>query len=182
MTGKKLIFSKLCLLVVFAIANVLITNAQANLSIENKAVTYFCSNINQINNKLIDYNIRFKERTTGKPSRVYDIADCFKEISLIKDSIPNESELDSLKAVHTTYEKDVISISRPLKCTFLKKVVFAPFNKRIYTLKVNNAIEYKEMHYVELYLSNKNLNTWIVCVEFNQKGEPIRHCVTSIIY
>jgi len=182
MTGKRQIFSKLYLLVFFIIVSALSTKAQTNLNLENKAVAYFCNNINQINNKLIDYDIRFKGYTTGMPSRVYNIADCFEEISLIKDSIPNESELDSLEAVHNTYERNIISISRSSKCTFLKKKVFAPFNKRIYTLKVNNATEYKEMFYVVLYLSNKNLNTWIVCVEFNQKGEAIRNCVTSMIY
>jgi len=180
MTGKRQNFSKLYLLVFITVVIVLPTKAQSNLKLENKAVTYFCEKINQINSKLIDYDIRFKGYTTGYPSRVYNIADCFEEISLIKDSIPNESKLDSLKAMHNNYEKNAISLQS--KCTFLKKNIFAPFNKRIYTLKVYNAIEYNEMFYVELYLSNKNYNTWIVCVEFNQEGEPIRDCVTSMIY
>lgn len=182
MTGKRKILSKLCLLVFVFVVIALSTKAQSNLHLENKAVAYFCKNIKQINNRLIDYDIRFKGYTTGYPSRVYSIADCFEEISLIKDSIPNESELDSLKAVYDNFEKNRIFISQSSKCTFLKKNVFAPFNKRIYTLKVYNVIEYKDMFYVELYLSNKNFNTWIICVEFNQEGEPIRNCVSSMIY
>jgi hypothetical protein len=180
MTGKRQIFSKLYLLVFIIVLVVFPTKAQSNLLLESKAVSYFCEKINQINSKLIDYDIRFKGYTTGYPSRVYNIADCFEEISLIKNSIPNESKLDSLKAMHNNYEKNVISLQS--KCTFLKKNIFAPFNKRIYTLEVYNTIEYKDMFYVELYLSNKNLNTWIVCVEFNQEGEPIRSCASSMIY
>lgn len=60
--------------------------------------------------------------------------------------------------------------------------VFAPFNKRKYTLQVFNAIEYKGMHFVELYLVNKNLQTWVIGVKFNKDGEPIEHCISSIIY
>lgn len=157
-------------------------NAQKGLKLEDKALSYFCNNISQVESKLIDYNIRFSGRTTGELSRVYNIAECLGEISLIKNDIPNELELDSLTAINTKVEKNVIALSKLPGCPFLKKRIFAPFNKRIYSLNVFNAVEYHGKYYVEILLKNKNLNTWIICVEINKEGKAIKHFVSSMIY
>lgn len=101
---------------------------------------------------------------------------------MIKDSIPNKIELDSLENFQESkvYEKKIIKLSE--ECSFLKRNIFAPFNKRIYTLQVFNAISYKEYHYVELYLSNKNLDTMVICIAFNEKREQISYCTSLIVY
>jgi hypothetical protein len=182
MIGKKLNLSKVFLLLVSTFVFVPLLNAQELNVLEQKAVAYFCNNVTEIKQGLIDYNIRFKGVTTGKPSRVYKIADCVGDIRLIKDSIPNKIELDSLENYHESKVYEKISIELSEECSFLKRNVFAPFNKRIYTLQVFNAISYKENHYVELYLSNKNLNTWVICIAFNEKGEPASHCTSFIVY
>lgn len=182
MIGKKPNLSKGFLLLVSCFVLVPLLNAQELNGLEQKAVDYFCNNVTEIKKGLIDYNIRFKGVTNGNPSRVYKIADCVGDIRLIKDSIPNKIELDSLENCYESKVYKKISIELPEECSFLKKNVFAPFNKRIYTLQVFNAIRYKENHYVELYLANKNLNTWVICIAFNEKGEPISHCTSFIVY
>lgn len=182
MIGKKLNLNKAFLLLVSTLVFVPLLNAQELKGLEQKAVAYFCNNVTEIKQGLIDYNIRFKGVTTGKPSRVYKIADCVGDIQLIKDIIPNKIELDSLENYHESIEYEKISIELPEKCSFLKKNVFAPFNKRVYTLQVFNSINYKGRYYVELYLANRNLNTWVICIAFNEKGVPIEHCKSFIVY
>lgn len=182
MTGKKLIFSGAFLLLFCISLYSQTAKTQAPSGLEAKAVAYFCHNVIRIKKNLTDYNIRFKGNTTGKSSDVYKVADCLGDISLIKDSISNKVELDNLAALNDLNENRIINTVQPNGCSFLKKKVFAPFNKRIYTLKIFNAIKYKERYFVELYLSNKNLNTWIICIEFNKNGEPLSHCTSSIIY
>lgn len=179
MTGKSKIF-KLLYLLVCIIGTTTHVNSQTNL--EAKALTYFCENINSIEQKLVDYNIRFSNQTTGKTSSVYNIANCLGDIDLLTNRIPNEAELDSLTAINDTKNAGIITIHPSPNCTFLKRHVFAPFNKRVYRLKLYNAVAYHGKYYVEIFLTNKNLNTWIVCVEFNQAKEIINHCVSSTIY
>ncbi|HUX53332.1 MAG TPA: hypothetical protein VMV56_02840, partial [Williamwhitmania sp.] len=112
------------------------------LSLEKEAVIYFCQNLNSIDKGLTDYNIRFNNYTNGVKSRIFDVADCEGDINLIKNLIPNRSYLDSLDCDSRSEVEKRQKIL--VDCKFLKKTIFAPFNKRIYTLYVFNAVEYKE--------------------------------------
>lgn len=181
MIGRELILIKSFLLLFVFGAFSHSTQAQVSKELEKKAVTYFCSNVAQIKKELADYNIRFKGHTTGKPSSIYKIADCIGDISLIKDSIPNEIELDSLTKLNESKRYDIIATRPPQKCGFLKKRVFAPFNKRVFTLEVFNAVEYKGEYFVEFYLTNKNLSTWIICMKYSKAGEFLRHYTSYVI-
>lgn len=181
MTGKRKIFKQVYLLIIIEIL-AFHANAQTKLNLEEKALAYFCDNITEIDSKLNDCNIRFTGRTTGKLSRVYNIAECLGEINLMKNEIPNELELDGLTAINCSAKRNAINLSRPSKCSFLKKYIFAPYNKRIFSLSVFNAIEYHGNYYVELYLINKNLNEIIICIEFDQEKKAIKHYVSSKIY
>ncbi len=174
--------NRICLIILICVLFNQFLYSQKQISLEEKAVVYFCNNIKQIKKSLIDYNIRFKWKTTGHHSSVYKIADCIGDISLIKGSIPNKTELNKQERLISSKTCNIINIPPVGGCNFLKKHVFAPFNKRIYTLQVFNAIEYKESYFVELYLANKNMQTWEIIVKFNQDGEFIEHCISSIIY
>lgn len=149
--------------------------------LEKKALKYFCENISEIKQTLTKNQIRFKGATIGKYSNVYDIADCKKDISLITDSIPDKLYLDSL---NNFYKSKVVGpLTMNYECTFLKKKIFAPFNKYIYTLHLFHAINYKDFYFVEIYLVNKNKETWIVGIKFDKKSlKPVSHCTSYLIY
>lgn len=76
MIGKKLILSKVFILIIGTLFSESLLSAQELNGLEQKAVAYFCDNVKEIKQGLNDYSIRFKRETTGKPSRIYNIADC----------------------------------------------------------------------------------------------------------
>lgn len=183
MNGIRKILDRVIILFILLFSGFsLLGNSPKPYFLEQKALLYFCQNVKDINKNLIDFNVRFNGKTTGKPSSLFNIADCLGDICLIKDSIPNKNELDSLSKAnkHKTYP--VVSIGYPINCEFLKKHVFAPFNKRIYTLYVFNAVKYNESYYVELFLKNKNRSTWVVCIKFDESKNPVNHCSSFIVF
>lgn len=182
MIGKNLGLNRSFCLLFICFLGFEIVHAQEANGPEKRAVIYFCTQVAKAERGLTDFNIRFKGSTTGKPSRVYKIADCIGDISLIKDSIPNRTQLDSLENFYEENTYKIIPIDIPVECKFLKRRVFSPFNNRIYTLQVFNTIDYKGDHFVELYLSNRKLNTWIFCVRFSKNGEVIGHCKSFVVY
>ncbi len=183
MIGKRLNFiNRICFIILVCVLFSSFAYSQKGISYEEKAVIYFCNNIKQIKKGLIDYSIRFKWQTTGYPSRLYKIADCVGDISLKQDSIPNKVKFDKLEKLISYRTFDVINITKVEGCNFLKRHIFAPFNKQIYTLHVFNAVEYKGIYFVELYLVNKNMQIWEFLVKFNNRGEPVEHCISYFIY
>lgn len=179
------IIKKFCIalhLLVFSFATIIVSAQTSNsISLEEKAVIYFCQNVHNIDRNLLDYKIRFNNYTTGKASNIFYIADCEEDISLIHNHIPNETYLDSIDVVNKSKKQERRKIS--YDCKFLKRMVVAPFNKRIYRLYVYNAIEYKNRYFVELILRNKHTETWVICVKFDKENlEPINHCVSFFIY
>jgi len=152
-------------------------NSQENI-LEERALVFFCENISQIKEGIIDYNIKFSGRIMGKSSDVFDIADCLGDISLIENNIPDIDGLDSLSTVN----KKLIISSKHLKydCGFLRKFCV---NKKSYTLRVFEAIEYKNSYYVELYLVNKRRSSWVICIKLDMvKKEPIDYCIKYIAF
>ena len=184
MNGTGKILDKIFLLLVFMFSCFfLFGNDLKPYLIEQKAVRYFCENVKDINKNLIDFNIRFNGKTLGgKPSSVFIIADCLGDISLMIDSIPHKNELDSISEYNKNKLHPTISIGYPEKCDFLRKYVFAPFNKWIYTLYVFNAIEYNGTYHVELYLVNKIRNSWSVVVVFDESNNPVNHCISFLAF
>ncbi len=179
--GKKSGFSSLILLMTFTCLSSYL-KAQSNINgLENKAVKYFCEHISEINKDFIDTKIRFKGYTLEKYSRVYKIASCESDINLFKDSIPNKNYLDSLEQVYIIKEANKIKIEYLNKN--LKRHIFAPFNRKIYTMHVFNAIEYDNFYYVEIYLVNRGMATWSIGVKFDKESlDPVNQCYSYLIY
>jgi hypothetical protein len=154
---------------------------QAGRELETKAIHYFCNNIAIIKEKVTTKPIRFSGYTLAKASNVYEIADCFGDIKLIKDSIPNKLELDSLKKVNDLVPQHKIKIKA--KCSIFTKNIFSNFDRDIFTLYVFNGIEYHGYYYVQLFLFNKNQGNWTFAIRFDRKtNEAIDYCLTGTIY
>src|SRR5690606_21430735 len=100
-------------------------NAQTMIpqGLENKALDYFCNNISKIKPELARSNIKFTGYTFARASNVFEIANCLRDIKLIKDSIPNVELLDSLKELNAKRQFQEVKIEA--KCSFLKKRIFA---------------------------------------------------------
>jgi hypothetical protein len=149
--------------------------AQPTHTLEEKALMYFCNNIESIDKNLNDYKIRFSGNTTGSGSNVYDIADCIGSINLIRDSIPGENVLDSLRDYYKSLNLKPKKIN--FTCKALQKRV-VPLKKQNYSLQVFHAIEYNGYYFVEIYLANKKNSKWIIGVKFDKVSlEPISFCV-----
>ncbi len=168
--GKRQNLSRVALICILLLAFSINVKSKGRYdSLEQKAVIYFCENIEKLNN----YNISFGGMTAGVGGNIFDIAHCVGDIHVIKDSISNREELNNIqKQIDSTcFEKKEINIE---KYNFFKRRIF--FNKYAFRLKVYNAIRYKGKFYVELFLLNKDMQVWIVCVEFDNSGVPISHC------
>jgi hypothetical protein len=157
------------LLVFFALANIY---GQKEI-LEEKALKYFCENINEIQEGITNYNLQFSGKTEGVAGSIFLIADCFGEISLIKNEIPNEAYLDSI------YEsnKKLSFVAKKVRydCDFIKKHVFS---KESYKLRIFETVEYKNAYYVEIYLIDNQKNAWIFCVKFDRNKELAEHCMS----
>jgi hypothetical protein len=148
--------------------------AKQTPTLEEKALIYFCNNIESINKNLNDYKIKFSGKTTGRASNVYDIADCIGSISLIRDSIPGENILDSLKDYHKRLNLEPKKVN--FTCNALQKRIVHS-KKQNYSLQIFHAIEYKGYYFVEIFLANKKNSNWIVGVKFDKVSlEPISYC------
>ena len=180
MIGKKENSNKLLFCVIAFMVFSHIVYGQKQKSLEQKALDYFCA-LN-LNNKISNNYIRFKGKTTGRSSRVYQVANCMKYINFMRDSISNSFELDSINKLNRSKPTNVIPLDLPENCTYLKRKICAPFKKRIYTLHVLNACLYKDDYYVELFFINKNQESWVVCVRFNENEEPYEYCMSYLIF
>lgn len=147
------------------------------LTFEETAVQYFCDQILK-NDLLANVKVRFNGSTNGKKSKVYDVADCFGDINLLKDSIPNNSFLDSLDKFNFNYPKKNLKIK--LKCREFKNHCI--LNKNAFRLNVYNAIEYKGNYCVEFFLVNRRLNTFTIVVNLDKNMEPLSYCIKPLTY
>lgn len=182
-TGKRKILIKPFLIVFlfFSFGDFLLSQESESDEVEYKAIEYFCNNIDSIIPAMEISNIRFSGKTRAAPSNVFNIADCIGEINLLKDSIPNETFIDSLYRAFSTINYPEIKVGR--MCFRSTNRFFGWFNKSIYTLNFFNSVEYKGITYVELYLINKKLRAYIVVLKFNgQPNNDITHFVKSRIY
>jgi len=184
MTGKREIFSKTLFLTISIIYICYFSvSAKEPKTFEQRALDYFCT-LN-LKEKISYYNdIRFNGRTIGKQSRINQIAFCIHGFSMF-DSIsnaPNTNELDSMVIANRLNAKIFKKEKLSHNCTFLKNHIFAPFNKKIYTLHVFNVVLYKNKQYVELFFINNNEESWVICIGFNENGEPSEHCTSYIIF
>lgn len=182
-TGKRKILIRFFLILFFFISfeEYLISQEREGDVVEYKAIKYFCNNIDSIIPGLEISNMRFSGKTKASPSNVFNIADCIGEINLLKDSIPNETFIDSLDQAFSTINYPEIKIGR--MCFRSTNWLFDLFNKSVYTLNLFNSVKYNGSTYVELYLINKKQRAYIVVLEFNdQTNNIISHFVKSRIY
>ncbi|WP_353334311.1 hypothetical protein [Bacteroides sedimenti] len=146
--------------------------------VEESAVKYFCDNVLKKEARINQLKIQFNGATNGKPSNVYDVANCLEDINLLKDSIPNKEYLDSLERKYFQIKSNVIKISS--KCErFSKRSLF---KRNYYRLYLYNAIEYNEIYCVEFFLANKNYNTFTIIVFLDKKFVPMSYCIKAITY
>ena len=180
-TRSNLVFNSVLILCMVLLS--INSRAQSKIpqGLESKALNYFCNNISKIKKGIAENKIRFTSYTMGKPSNVYELADCRGDIKLIKDSIPNAALLDSLKKLNAGYQHQKIKIES--SCPILKKRICSPFNKNIYTLHLFHALEYKGYYYVQIFLVNRNKQTWTLGVRFDKStSDVVDHCLSSLIY
>ncbi|WP_162428206.1 hypothetical protein [Pontibacter pudoricolor] len=182
MIGKRLNLSKKTILIVFIIFKVGSLHSQSFPSPESKAVVYLCENILKVDPNLTKHKIKFMSRTTGRPSKVYDIANCISDINVLKDSIPNEQFLDSLENYHKTNTSLNEQKGIDTNCEFFKRRI-GFFTKNFFAMSVYNAIQYKDSYFVEIFLVNEKMGMYkIIAIEFNEQGSVVSHCLKTIIY
>jgi len=146
--------------------------------IEEKAVNYFCDYVLKDVKQISQSKILFNGATNGKPSRIYDVADCLGDINLFKDSIPNKAYLDSLEQKYSQTKSRVIKIA-PINECFSKRSIFKKID---YGLYLYNAIEYKGNYYVEFFLANKEFDTYTIIVTLDTNLVPLNYCVKALTY
>jgi len=170
--GRIAIFKIVLVLIVFS--NV---NAQEKI-LEEKALEYFCNNIYHINKEIVSVGIKFSGKVKGISSDAYDIAHCIGDINLLKDSIPISVFLDSLNNTNSKLKLETKAINSD--CDLFKK---HSLSRKIYSLSIFQAIEYKGAYYVELYLVNRKRSSWIICVKFDKYNyEPSGFCIKYITF
>lgn len=146
--------------------------------IEEKAVNYFCDYVLKDVTQIRQFKIWFNGATNGKPSKIYDVANCLGDINLFKDSIPNKAYLDSLEQIYSQTKSRVIKITPMNKC-FSKRSIF---KKKGYRLYLYNPIGYKGNYCVEFFLANKEFNTYTIVVTLDTNLVPLNYCVKAIVY
>ncbi|MDR2036495.1 MAG: hypothetical protein LBQ60_01080 [Bacteroidales bacterium] len=179
MSGRRKNLTKQCVLSIHLFTFCHVVSGQNAEYLEQKAIDYFC--ILDLHMKISDDIIKFSGKTEGKFSRIYQVAHCIRDINLLKDSIPNQLELDSIDSVNKSKLTTVKRILLPENCIFIQRKSTS-FKKAIYSLHVFNAIRYKEKYYVELLLKNKNNETWVICFGFNEENEPSDYCTSYVIF
>lgn len=148
---------------------------------EAAALKYFCSNIGGARFELEKQKIVFSNKTEGRPSYVYYIADCLGEINFLKDSIPIMDYLDSLDDFYNEKSFEVFEVRHD--CKYLRKRAVFFLNKRIYKLHLYNAIEYKSYSYVEIHLVNKSFSHLVFIVKFEMDEiKPIKQYLMNFYY
>lgn len=147
-------------------------------TIEEKAVKYFCDQVLTKETPINKLKIQFDGATNGKPSKVYDVANCLGDINLLKDSIPNRIYLDSLEQKLSQRKRTVIKIST--RCEQLSK--HSLFKKSDYRLYLYNAIEYNGIYCVEFFLANKKNSTYTIVVSLDKNLVPLNYCIKAITY
>lgn len=152
-----------------------VTNPSA---IEEKAVKYFCDYVLIKETRINQLKIQFDGATNGKPSKVYDVANCLEDINLLKDSIPKKIYLDSLEQEFSQRKRTVIKISTG--CEQLSKPSL--FKRSGYRLYLYNAIEYNGTYCVEFFLANKKNSTYTIIVTLDKNLVPLNYCIKAITY
>lgn len=146
--------------------------------IEEIALKYFCENVLPNEPSINKLKIGFSGYTNGKPSQIYDVANCLRDIDLLKDSIPNENLLDSLESMYTKNQYNIIKVMP--KCKRLSKI--SASSKFDYRLFLYNAIMYKNNYQVEIYLVSKTSNTITIIISLDKVMTPINYCIKFISY
>lgn len=169
--------SRFCKIVILLFASLF--SYSQNSSLEQKAVDYLCNNIADIKRETNIEVIVFSRKTHGISSFAFDIANCFGEINYLKDSIPNQTELDSIDKANSmlTFK------TKPLKC-FCSDTRLNCEKKTKFILYVFESIKYKNANYVELYLKNKrSREVWIICLKFDETNTKIiSRCLKYVHY
>ena len=147
-------------------------------TIEEKAVKYFCDHVLIKEKQINQLKIQFDGATNGKPSKVYDVANCLGDINLLKDSIPNRIYLDSLEQKLSQRKRTVIKIST--ECEQLSK--HSLFGKSNYRLYLYNTIEYNGIYCVEFFLANKENSTYTIIVTLDKNLVPFNYYIKAITY
>ena len=147
-------------------------------TIEEKAVKYFCENVLTKETQINQLKIQFDGATNGKPSKVYDVANCLGDINLLKDSIPNKIYLDSLEQQLSQRKSSVIKINT--RCELLSE--HSLFKNSDYRLYLYNAIEYNGIYCVEFFLANKKNSTYTIIVTLDKNSVPLNYCIKAITY
>jgi hypothetical protein len=148
-------------------------------TVEEKAFKYFCDQVLLQETRINQFRIWFDGSTNGKPSKIYDVANCLKHINLLKDSIPNKAYLDSIEQKYAQTKSNIIKISTPCK-RFSKQTLF---KKNGYRLYLYNAIEYNGNYCVEFLLANKKNSTYTIIVTLDKNLlVPLNHCIKAITY
>lgn len=157
---------KFSLISLFLLTGTTISYCQDTKSLEHIAYQFFCS---ELNSKPIfkDRKIRFSGKTNSLSSRVYSIADGIGDISIIKDSIPNQNYLDSLDIYYKSIQHDIILLDN----SFLQK---GSKRSSKYIMRVYHAISYQRINYVEItFHSKKEQEVITLILRFNNDSSKI---------
>lgn len=174
MIGKR---QHLINLLVVLIINITIGYSQTNF--EEKAISYFCTDIIKEISVIENIDIVFKGYTNGHPAKVYDVADCLGDINLIKDSIPIRHILDDLEKKLSEMKFNKRKIDIP--CDRFKKKVL--LKKDVFYMTVYESIQYKGSNIVEIFLLNRKRQMYvIVIVEFDDANQVSNFCIRHIRY
>lgn len=176
-----MIFNNLKIFWLTFLLHLFIMNGNAQVinhdTIEEKAVRYFCDQVLIKETRISQLKIQFDGATNGKPSKVYDVANCLKDINLFKDSIPNRVYLDSLEQKYSQTKSNIIKIST--RCEqFYKRSL----KRNDYRLYLYNAIEYNGNYCVEFFLANKKSSTYTIVVTLDKNLVPFNYCIKAITY
>lgn len=168
---------RFCSIVLFFVAP-LISFTQ-NINKEQKAIEYFCNNLEDIKRETDIKEIVFDGKSQGIASSAFDIAYCLGEINYLKDSVPNQAMLDSIDKANSKLS------SKSKQLNFCWPVTKLRCNRKSkFTLYVFESIRFNNAHYVELYLKNKRMKeVWIICLKFDETGtDIINRCSQYIHY
>ena len=144
--GKKNNLNKviLTILIVFLITNI----SYSQVNYEEKAISYFCNNTFKIIPELEKSKIVFLGLNTSYP-KVYEIADCFGDINILKDSIPDKLFLDSLS--FELSQRKTVNKKINISCKKINRKIFRLFRKNIFDMWVYNSVQYKKNNVVEIF-------------------------------
>jgi hypothetical protein len=172
-------FSAIIIMIILSLNHIpLLGQVDREEVIVDNALKYFCDVV--LPEGFPNGIIKYKGKTEGEFSRIYNIADCIGEISLLTffaKSLSDTTYYDSIQKPYSLLpKKELIAKS---DCKRIKRFWFP--RRGIYILHIFRPIKYNNKIYIVFFVNSKHQWRNIITIEADKDCNIISHYIKSYI-